>query len=470
MASVKRNFIYNLMYQVLLLILPIITTPYISRIMGSENIGIYSYAYSIAYYFGIFILLGLNNYGNKTIAKIQDNKKELSKEFCSIYAMQCMIGIFIIILYFFYIIVFQNNKTMSSILLFYLISCIFNINWFFWGIEKFKLTVIRNTIIKLLSVCLIFIFVKTPNDIYIYAIILCLCSFITEISLWPFLKKYITFEKVHWKDIKKHIIPNITLFIPIIAVSLYTTMDKIMLGMISNMSELGFYENSNKLNAIPLAAINSLGTVMLPRTANILANGDEQANRENIKKSIIFAMWISTSMAFGLSGIVKEFVPIFYGEGYEKCKILIPILVFSSVFISWANVIRTQYLIPTDKNKIFIVSSFIGAIVNVINNLLLIGRYGSIGAAIGTLLAEASVAIYQTICVRKDLDILKYLRDTLYILLCGIIMHILIFRIYIINDYITLLIKVVVGAFIYLTLSFIILKIEARDNKEGVNQ
>lgn len=469
MTSVKRNFIYNLIYQILLLILPIITTPYISRIMGSENIGIYSYAYSIAYYFGIFILLGLNNYGNKTIAKIQDNTKKLSKEFCSIYAMQCIIGIIVIILYILYIFAFSNNKIMSTILLFYLISCMFNINWFFWGIEKFKLTVTRNTIIKLLNVGLIFIFVKTSKDIYLYAIILSVCSFITEISLWPFLKKYIVFEKVKWKDIKKHIVPNITLFIPIIAVSLYTTMDKIMLGMISNMSELGYYENSNKLNAIPLAAINSLGTVMLPRTANMLANGDEENNLKNIKKSIFFAMWLSISMAFGLFAIIKEFVPIFYGNGYEKCKILIPILVFSSVFISWANVIRTQYLIPKDKNKIFIKSSFLGAIINIIINSLLIGEYGSVGAAIGTLLAESSVAIYQTICVRKDLDIFTYLKDTLYILLLGIMMYISIFRIYILNDYITLFIKVIVGVFVYLILSYIIFKSKLRKNRKDLN-
>ena len=446
MSSIKKNFIYNIAYQILLLILPLITTPYISRVMGAEKIGIYSYSYSIAYYFGIFILLGLNNYGNTTIAKIRENKKEMSHKFWSIYFMQLVMGIIVSMLYFIYIVFFAPDKTIAVIQYMYLASFIFSINWFFFGIEQFKLTVTRNIIIKISTVLLIFLVVKNQGDLYKYAFILTMGTLLSEIALWPFLRKYVCWTKVGFKDVKEHIVPNLTLFVPIIAVSLYTTMDKIMLGMMSSMKELGFYENSNKLTAIPLAAINSLATVMLPRTSNMIANGKIGKSKEYIKKSLIFSMILSSTMAFGLAGITNEFVPIFYGDGYDTCKILIPILMISSIFISWANVIRTQFLIPNNKNKIFIISSFLGAIINIIANLILIPRLGGIGAAIGTLLAEMVVCLYQTYKVRKDLSIKKYIKHCIPIFLISMIMYICVFNItLIVNNIVTLIVKIIVG-------------------------
>ena len=175
MNTVKKNFMYNTAYQILILIIPLVTAPYLSRVIGAEGIGIYSYTYSIAYYFGLFILLGLNNYGNRKIAQVKDNKEKLSKEFLSIYLMQVMMSIIVIGIYGIYITL--NNytyKIIQVIQIVYLISVALDINWLFFGLEKFKITVTRNFLIKILTFICIFIFVKNEQDLWVYTLIMSL--------------------------------------------------------------------------------------------------------------------------------------------------------------------------------------------------------------------------------------------------------------------------------------------------------
>lgn len=457
--SIKKNFFYNASYQVLTLILPLITTPYISRVMGAERVGIYSYAYSIASYFGLFILLGLNNYGNRTIAGARDNKDKLSKTFWSIYILQILLGVVVVSIYLVYCFFISKNQLMALIQLIYLISVMLDINWFFFGIEQFKLTVTRNTIIKILTVVSILCFVKSVDDLYIYAMIMVTGPLISQLYLWLFLRKYISFSRINWSNIVQHIIPNLTLFIPVIAISLYTTMAKILLGAMTNMTEVGYFESANKLTVIPSMAITSLGTVMLPRISNMVSHGQHQETMKYLQKSLIVSVFLSVSMALGLSAISKEFVPFFYGEGFKKCEVLIPILILSSIFISWANVIRTQYLIPYKKDKIYIVSVFLGAIFNIFINIILIPMFQSVGAALGSLCAEITVCCYQTFKVRKEMKIKLYLKQSVPFLIFGIIMYIVVMCIPLIHSYlITIVIKVLVGSIIYLLLSGIYYK------------
>lgn len=463
MGSIKKNFMYNAFYNVLVLILPLLTAPYISRIMGAERIGIYSYSYSVASYFGLFILLGLNNYGNRTIAGVRHDKKKLSSTFWSIYTMQLLMAGIVGCIYIIYIIVLASNKLMASIQFVYLLSVAIDINWFFFGMEQFKLTVTRNTILKILNVILIFLLVKSKDDLYLYGLIMVIGPLLGQCVLWKFLPRYIFFQRVHRKEVMAHLVPNLTLFIPVIAISLYTIMDKIMLGMMSNMTEVGYYENANKLTQIPTMAITALGTVMLPRISHLAAIGKNEETKKYLQKSLLVSVFLSSSLAFGISGVSKEFVPLFYGSGFDKCSQLIPILILSSIFISFANVIRTQYLIPYKQDKIYIISVFMGAGVNIVVNTLLIPHMQSVGAAIGTLIAEFTVCAYQCYCVRKDILVFQYARQALPLLLSGMLMYLVITSISLeYNVMITLFVKVVIGATIYLLLAgiYFILKIK----------
>ena len=456
--SVKKNFIYNFCYQILTMILPLITTPYISRVIGPEGVGIQSYTYSIANYFVLFAMLGINNHGNRSIAMIRDDKEKLNRTFSSIYSMQFIMSTIMILLYSLYIMfIAKENKIIFLIQAIYIISALLDINWFFFGIEQFKLTVIRNAIIKLFSVLSIFIFVKNSSDLYLYSLILSLGTLIGQFVLWKYLKRYISFVKVSKKEILKQVKPILTLFVPVIAISIYKIMDKIMLGSMNSMIQVGYYENSEKIINIPLGVITALGTVMLPKMSNLYATGNEEQGNKYIGLSLEFVMFISVGAMFGLIGVSPVFIPIFLGEKFIDCVNIVSIMAVTILFLAWANVIRTQYLIPKKKDKIYIVSTIIGAVVNLLINFLLIREYGAIGAGVGTIFAEASVCIYQSIMIKKELNISLYLRKVLLYIVPGAIMCIVI-RILgneLGQSILTGIIQIVVGGTLYIVLSLI---------------
>lgn len=459
--SVKKNLIYNIVYQILLLLLPLITTPYISRVIGAEGVGTYSYTYSIANYFVIIAMLGINNYGNRTIARVRDDKDKLKETFNSLLVFHIIISSIMILLYIAYVVLFiKENKVIFVIQLLYVISAVFDINWFFFGLEQFKLTVTRNTIIKLISVISIFIFVKNKNDLWIYALILASSMLISQCLLWPFVKKFVEFEKPKLEQVKSHLRPCCILFIPVIAVSIYKVMDKIMLGSMSSMTQVGFYENSEKIINIPLGIITALGTVMLPKMSNLKSKGTENESKKYISMSMQFAMIIAIGSIFGLIGIGKNLIPIFLGDEFIECINIVAFLSITILFISWANVIRTQYIIPNRLDKIHVVSTSLGAIVNLIINLLLIKRFGAVGASIGTIFAEFSVAAYVTFKVRNELPIKQYIKVNTPFFITGIIMYI---SINIMNCFYEdstifgVLCKVIVGGVIYIGINSIYL-------------
>ncbi len=457
MKDVKRNFILNIAYQILVLIIPLITVPYISRILGSEGIGIYSYTYSIVYYFMIFAMLGLNNYGNRTIAKCRNNKETLGKTFKEIYWMQLLTSISMIVLYFLYVFIFDNKySTIALIQSLHVLSCAFDINWFFFGIEKFKITVTRNTIIKILSLIAIFTFVKQDTDVWLYTTIIASSTLLSQLFLWPFVKKYIDNAKVRFSDVKKHFKPCAILFLPVIAVTIFKMMDKSMLGFMTNVSEVGLYESAEKIINVPNAIIAALGTVMLPRMSNLYAEGAESEAKEMIKYSIKLMMFLSFAMFFGLISISKDFTFLFFGGEFSKTGLLICLLAITTLFLSWGNVIRTQYLIPKELDKIYITSAFLGAFVNLICNFVFIPLYASYGACIGTIAAEFVVMFYQTFKIRNELPLLSYIKDIIPFFCTSTIMFIMAVVIGLLcsNIYIKLLLQIIFSILIYVLLNY----------------
>lgn len=451
MNVLKKNFLYNISYQILMIVIPIITLPYVSRTLGVENIGLYSYCFSIASYFGIFIMLGNSNYGNRSIAATLKEKKLLSKSFWGVYFIQFFFGVFVFCLYIIYCVFYAENYSVSLIQSIYLVSIVLDISWFFYGLEEFKVAIFRNVIVKILTIFAIFFFVQNKNDLYAYSFIMSLSALFSQLILWIFIKKYIYIIFPSRKELIIHAKSTLLLFVPVVAISLYTIVSKILLGSLSTFDEVGYFDNSSKLIAIPSVVMVSLGTVMLPRISSLVASGDNKLSLRYLHISFLLSIFLSVSMSLGFIGIVKEFVPLFFGEGFEKCNILIPILILSSIFVSWANVIRTQYLIPNNKDKAYIFSVILGAVVNIIVNFILIPLYGSIGAAIATLLTEIVVCVFQTCVVKSEIDIGKYIRQSIFFVLMGVIMCMILLNIpnyY--SDIITIIIKIFLGMIIYI--------------------
>lgn len=405
--SITRNYLYNMSYQLLAIIIPIITTPYISRVLGSENIGIYSYTISIVMYFITFGTLGIALYGKREIAYLQKDENKRSKVFWEIFIFRCITLIISAILFYFIFINKDNEyKIYYKILLIELISSAIDISWFFIGLEEFKKAVTRNFAIKAISVIAIFVFVKTKNDLIKYFLIYVLSNIVGNLTLWLYLPKMI--KKVSFKEfnVLKHLKPTIELFIPQIAIEVYTLLDKTMIGAIINdKSEVGFYDQSQKIIKILLTIITSLGTVMMPRIASKFVDNKKEDIKRYMEKSFSMVFLLAFPLIFGLIAISKTFVPVFFGEGYEKVVILMQVISPIILFIGLSNVIGVQYLLATKKQKEYTISVILGAILNLILNSILIWKLGALGASIATVLAELLVTIVQLIFIKNEINI-----------------------------------------------------------------
>lgn len=426
MKSENKNFLLNVAYQMLTYIFPLITVSYISKRLGVDNVGIYSYTYSIVYMFMLVGMLGINNYGNREIAKVRDNREELSRVFWSIYRLQLMVVGIAIVGYLSYLFLWcKAYKEIAAIQFLYLVSVCFDINWFYFGLEKFKLTITRNCIIKVLSLVLILCFVKTEGDLAVYTYIMAGSTVASQLYLIFSLHKYVNRVKTTLQDSLKRLKGCLLLFVPVLAFGIYRVMDKTMLGSLSTVTELGYYENAERLINIPISVINALGTVMLPRMAYLLEHKTSEDSKKMIYTSMKLALLLASVMAMGLYLIADDVSVVLFGEQFLKSGSIIKILSVTILASAWANVIRTQYLIPMRMDHIYVKSTVGGAIVNLILNTLLIGKYGSYGACVGTIVAEYFVILYQTICVRNELDIDEYAKMLLKDLLSvGIIMAI----------------------------------------------
>lgn len=403
MRKENKNFLYNVIYQIFSLLMPLITAPYIARVLGVDNIGIYSYTYSIVSYFMLAALLGINNYGSREIAKaVQSGDKEkLSKLFCEIYYMQLMLGVSMLVLYFIALPFFGGQyKTIFVLQSIFLVSAIFDINWFYFGLENFKLTVSRNIIIKTLSLILIFVFVKNEADLPKYVLILSLSTLISQLYLWLYIKKYVFFVKRSLGGIFSHFKQCLILFVPVVAYSIYRIMDKTMLGAISGTIPLGYYQNAESIINIPVALVAALGTVMLPSMSK------KMETREFNKKlfgSFELVLLFIVPIVISLIMIGPDLAIVFYGEDFMESGYIIRFLAITVLFAGIANVVRTNYLIPKRKDKIYVSSTILGAVVNLLLNLVFIPKYGVYGACIGTIAAEFSVMIYQILKTRESI-------------------------------------------------------------------
>lgn len=421
------NYIYNLLYQILMLILPLITAPYVSRVLGPDGIGVYSYTYSVAAYFALFALLGLNNYGNRSIAICRDDPERLSQTFWSLYRMQLTCSVVVIVAYVGYVALFvTENRTVAFLQTLYLLSVALDIGWCFFGLEQFKVTLARSAVVRLLTVGCVFLFVRSADDVPVYALVMLVGTVVSQAALWLYLPRFIRFRKTRWRDMLPHIRPNLVLFIPAVAISVYKFMDKIMLGGMSSDAQVGYYQNTENIMALAVSLTNALGTVMLPKVSNLTAKGESDQVRHYVYLSLKAMTVLSMGLVFGIMGVADTFMPLFFGEEFAICGQLAFYIAPSILFIAWANIIRTQYLIPRQQDREYTASVLTGAAVNFVANLLLIPRLQALGAVLGTLLAEFSVMLLQVVLVRRELPVGKTLLKNLIYALPGLAMLLLI--------------------------------------------
>ena len=419
--KVLKNYAYNLSYQLLVIILPIITTPYVTRVFSSDDLGTYGYFNSIVTYFILLATLGVANYGTKVIS---GNRNEISKNFWGIYSLQFSATILSISLYcvFCLCLPFMQNPV-AYILGLSLVSKGLDISWLFQGLEDFRKITVRNITVKLVGVTSIFLFVKSENDIYLYVFLLTIFELLGQLSMWIPAREFIGRPHFDIEYAKCHLQPIIMLFLPQIAISLYVTLDRTMLGALASTKDVGIYDQALKLVNILLTLVTSLGSVMLPRVAGLLASGDKRAvNKMHEMSFLIYNLVIFPIMA-GMLIVNDDFVQFFLGQDFQDARYAIAIMIFRMFFIGWTNIMGIQILIPHNRNKEFMISTTAPAIISVGLNLLFLPKLGYIGAAIVSVLTEALVWAIQLFFTRRYLKEVAIIGSMTKIVLASAIMY-----------------------------------------------
>ena len=463
--QIGKNYMYNTMYNILSIIIPFITTPYISRVLGPERIGKYTFTYSIAYYFTLFTLLGLNKYGNRTIAFAKNDLRKRDKLFCEIYTLQLFTGIISTIVYIFVVMFISSNyKQLAIIQILFVISATFDVSWFFFGIENFRMPMIRNMIIRLANVALLFIFVRSESDVIAYTVIMAGSSLASQLTFLGPLTKIVRFQRPIRSNVVSHIKPNFLLFIPSIAVSVYKVMDKIMLGVMIDNLQVGLYEYSEKIINMPLILVSTISTVMLPRMSSIVANKDVETEKKYIDFTLTFVICVSCGVFFGIMGILDIFVPWFLGNQFLESVKIATILAPTGILIAWGGVMSSQILLPHENDGKYVQCVCTGAIVNLLLNISLIPRFFGVGAAIATLFTEIVVMSMQTFFASKYFHFKKHLLVLLLFSLIGFVMmetikHVIpTFN----NVFLCIITKIIFGGAMYFIISMISMKIVNR--------
>lgn len=400
--GIARNYIYNTILTLTNLLVPFITTPYISRVLNPDGIGIVAFTGSIVQYFILFATLGTGLYGAREIASLRNDFEKLKMVFWNIQYAKIFTTAFSYIA--FLLFVFLGGTRYQSLYLiqsFLILNCVLDITFLFTGFEEFAKITTRGLIVRIISTGLIFLLIRKPSDYSLYALINVLTTILGNVIMWFYLPKYMKMTKLSFSQIKQHLLGSLKLFVPIAATEVYTVLDKTMVGLLTTEAEVGYYTMSQRLVKMVLSLVTSIGVVMMPRIANLMANQQKEQIQKYSQMVFDFVTYASVISMILIAVTMKDFVPLFFGSKFLKVKDLIVYIVPIILFVSWSNLFGIQIMVPLKKENYLTVSVVVGAIINFTSNLILIPKYQALGAVIGTVVAEFSVTAVQMILVRK---------------------------------------------------------------------
>ncbi len=456
--SAKRNFTFQILYHSVILIIPLIVSPYLTRTMGSNSLGVYSYTYSIAYYFVVVAMLGINKHGQRIIAQRRKDNIALRKTFWSLFCVHIIAAVLSLAAYFIYLIfICGSDKNIALIQGIYVFSAAINITWLFEGLEKFQIIAIRNVIVKLLETACIFLFVRSLDDTAIYTLIMCASTCLGYLVMFPQVLSAIPPISFTWQDMKEHIKPLFTLFAATVAVTLYTVFDKTLLGLMTTKDDVAFYEYADKIIKIPKQFIGVIGTVLFPRACRYASLNDFKGMRKTYDYCLIVTCFIGFASCFGLAAVANLFATVYYGKTFAICGPVIISMCPLILVIGLGESVRNSFIYPLKKDNTMVKILTANAAINLVLSFLLIPSLGIYGAVIGTIGAEMFGMIAEFIVCRDYISWTDTLRNGLPFAAIGLIMYIIVRFIaqFTAASISGLLIQIAAGAFVYLVLSFI---------------
>lgn len=436
-VNTRKNYLYNVVCELITTLIPLITTPYVTRILGRGGMGAYQYVLTIASYFVLFANFGVKAYGNRCIAQAKDDPHQRSRVFSGIFSQQLILSSVVSVLYLGYALAFGGEyRVIFAVFGINMLSAMLEITWLYWGMEEFRPVALCTIAVKVAVAAGIFLLVRDEGDLWIYALLASLGVIAVQLYLWCGVHRFVRFVRVPFAKIKQHFLPCLALLIPMLAPTLFRSMDKLMLESMSGAESVGLYGAAEQLQTCMLGFITGLGTVMLPRVSHLLAQGREEDAHACIGDSMQFEAFIGSIFTFGIAAASSVFVPYYYGEAFSEAAILTTVLSPTILMIAVADVIRAQYIIPHKRDRIFVVSVIVGAVLNLACNAVCIPWFssvhetlgmtadaaGALGSLPGTLLAELSVIAVQYLYLRRELPYQTYFRTCAIFPIAGLLM------------------------------------------------
>lgn len=397
-SSVAVNYIYSLLFQILTIVTPLITTPYVSRILQADGIGAFSLTTTNASYFVLVGVFGLGVYGQLEVAKAKDSLTQRSRLFFEILLVRLLMHTVSIAAYAVLIALNPQYRTLYLIQGLLLLAGMLDVTWFFQGMEEFKRIAIRNIVIRSVSVAMIFLLVRKKSDLPVYTLINTGSTLLGSLCFYPVLKKYIC--KVKFQELKpwRHAVKSATFFLPNIASMIIMSLDKTMIGIITQSeAENGYYDQAYRIELICFGVFSSLNIVMRSKMAYLSHNSRENEMKQFLMKSLRFVSLFACPISLGVIGVTRNFVPWFFGGGYAKVMTLLPIFSMWLFFKGNSSCLLEQHIMASGRQRTYNIIIWAGALFNACANAVLIRMYQSVGAAMASVGAEIvifALAVY----------------------------------------------------------------------------
>ncbi|ASW76161.2 hypothetical protein IQ37_06190 [Chryseobacterium piperi] len=393
--SIKKNFVYSLLLILSQILFPILILPYINRILGPSTIGVFNLVDNIAQYIITIAALGIPIYGVREISIARNSSKDaLNKTFSELISINFLLTIFCTVLYLGFII---YNTQIAEFRIYYflgtiqVIAGIFSLEWYFQGIENFKFIALRTFVIKLLSIFLIYFFVKSSDDDVLYYIITTIAFAITGLFNLLYVSKNIMFKVPSKKNILKHIKPLFIFFTTKFMISIYVTMTTILLGILSTTKDVGLFSLAFRVFNIFVIVVSSLTTVLISQVSTAVLNKNTDYFASLIVKTVTFNIFFGLPTSVFIFTYAEEFIFLLGGNEFLPAVYSLRFFAILVFLIPFSNLFALNILTPLKKEKFFLGSTLAGTVLSVILNLILMPRWGYMGATYAFLCTEILV-------------------------------------------------------------------------------
>ena len=468
--SLKVNFVMNCILTLSSIIFPLISFPYVSRVLSPSGIGRVSFATSVISYFSMLAQMGIPTYGIRTCSKIRDNRRQLNTTVREILTINLILCIIVYLVFFSLLFTIPRFSEDRILLIIVSTSIGFNalgVEWLYRALEEYTYISIRSILFKFLALILMLALIHNSEDYLIYGALTIFAAVGSNILNFVNLRKHVNLRDCNSLNIKQHLKPISVFFGMSIAATIYSNMDTVMLGFMKTNDEVGLYNAAVKMKSVLVSVVTSLGAVLLPRASYYYERGLKKEFLDITRKGLNFVFIAAGSLMAFFMLFSRESILVLSGAEFERATPAMTLIMPTLLLVGTSNIIGLQMLVPMGKEKLVLYSEIAGAVVNIIVNAILIPRISSAGAAIGTVAAELVVVIVQIYYLKDiifdDLKQIQIIKITVSIILSSIVSYWV--KYLNMGNFMTLFIAAIV---FYMTMAFLLIFLKEKFINENV--